>query len=361
MENETKDERRKRLSNDRQKRYYKKNADKIKKLAQDKRDKLIELETKCGCDEPVLPKDTPITVFNLENIIAGINALTMNEYTKTRNIRDISIVFRLTGCDILGTCLKSFKKIKKALEDSPQIQNPTQKYGVNSKRGFVQSILFVLDKFNIQLKPEIRKQYDDYYSELKIESSNITKMRQNDPTYAVMMYPDYLQKIKEKFNETSKEYLIARLYSEVVARDNFGNIEIIDSPRQKNKLTDNYIVVPRSKTAPVKVIIQSYKTIRFYGVKTITLSTDLSNLIRQYITKNGLTKKLFPTNTKGLSSFVGTMNRKIGVSGSINTLRQMYATTILSNKDITPAERLELSNTMMNSPIMSLNYQRLLQ
>ena len=55
------------------------------------------------------------------------------------------------------------------------------------------------------------------------------------------------------------------------------------------------------------------------------------------------------------------MNRKIGVSGSINTLRQMYATTILANKDITPAERLELSNAMMNAPIMSLNYERMLK
>lgn len=359
MENESKDERRKRLANIRQKRYYKINATKIKQEAQSNRDKLIELQTKCGDNEPVIQMKEPITVFNLENIVAGLNALTINESTQKRLVNDIKIVFRLTGCEILGNCLKSFKKIKKALEDSPQIQNPTLKYGVNSKRGFVQSILFVLDNFNIQLKPEIRKLYDNYYSELKIESSNMTKMRQNDIQYAVMMYPEYLQKIKDKFTESSKEYLLARLYSEVVARDNFGNIEIINTVREKNTLTQNYMVVPRSKNSPVKVIIQSYKTIRFYGIKTITLSNELSTLIRQYITLNGLTTKLFPTNTKGLSQFIGIMNRKIGVSGSINTLRQMYATTILSNKDITPAERLELSTTMMNSPIMSLNYERM--
>lgn len=359
---ESKEDRKKRLANVRQKRYYKKNAVKILQQAQGNRDELATLRVKCDCDESEpepQPISTPITIFNLENIVNSLNALTINDYTKKRYIRDITTVFKLTGCDMLGSCLKSFKNIKKALEDSKQINNPDLKYGTNSKRGFIQSILFVIDKLKIPMKTEIRKQYDDYYSELKIESSNITKMRQNNPDYAVLLYPEYVSKIKTEFGDESKQYIIARLYGEVVARDNLGDLEIINAMRSKDNTTQNYLILPRSKTAPLKVVIQAYKTVRFYGVKTITLSPELSTLIRQYITKNKLTTKLFPSNQRGLSQFIGKMNRKVGLSGSINTIRQMYATTILANKDITPAQRLELSNTMMNSPIMSLSYERM--
>ena len=362
MENESKIDRAKRLANLRQKKYYKANADKIKAQAQGNRDELQTLRNKCDCDdEPPTPEpvNTPITVFNQENIVNGLNALTMNAFTKSKYIRDINIVFRLTGCTELQTCLKTFKKIKKALEESQQIQNPELKYGINSKKGMVQSILFVIDTFKIPLKPDIKKLYSNYFDELKIASSNLTKMRQNNPEYAVMLFPAYLDKVKEKYGENSKEFLIAKLYSEIPARDNFGNLEIVPTLRQNDNTTDNYIVVPRNKIAPLKVVIQTYKTIARYGKKIIYLSPELSTMIRQYIITNSLTDKLFPKNGKGLTAFITKMNKQVGLSGGINTLRKMYASTVLSNKDITPAERLKLAGEMMHSPIMSLNYERM--
>ena len=362
MVEESKEDRAKRLGNLRQVKYYKANADRIKKLAQGNRDELQSLRIKC--DSPAIPEPIikePITVFNQENIVNGLKELTINNYTKTKYIRDITTVFRLTGCTELGTCLKTFKNIKKALEESHQIQNPELKYGVNSKKGLVQSILFVIDTFNIPMKPDIKKMYSNYIDELKKASSNLTKMKQSNPEYSVMLFPEYLDKIKEKFGENSKEYLIAKLYSEVPARDNFGDLEIVPTLRKNDNSIQNYLILPRSKTAPLKVVIQTYKTIGKYGIQNIKLSPELSTLIREYIITNGLTDKLFPRNSKGLTAFITSMNKKIGVESGINTIRKIFASTALNNKDITPKERLELSTAMMHSPLMSLNYERLIK
>lgn len=358
---ETKTDRAKRLANIRQKRYYKANAEHIRKVAQTDRDELIKLRAKCDCATVVETPQSKIVEFNKVNVLAGLDSLEMNAYTKSRYIRDITTVFRLTDCDDLRNCLKNFKTIKKLLETSKQLQKPDTPYSTNSKKGLVQSILFTIDKFNIPMNAETRKLYNNYFEELKIASSNLTKFRQSNPEFAVMLFPDYLSKMLEQYGEDSKQYLIARLYSEVPARDNFYDLEIIPSVRKNDKSFQNYLVLPRNKTAPLKVVIQSYKTIARYGVKTITLSPELSMLIRQYIISKNLTTHLFPENKKGLTAYITAMNKRINVVGGINTLRKMYATTALSNEDITPKQRLELATEMMHSPVMSLNYQRLVQ
>ena len=360
---ESKQDRAKRLANIRQKKYYKANAEHIKKVAQTDRDQLIKMRAKCDC-QPA--DDTPqpqaqMVVFNKTNILAGLNALEINAYTKSRYMRDITTVFRLTDCDDLRNCLKNFKTIKKLLETSKQLQNPELNYSTNSKKGLVQSILFSIDKFNIPMNAETRKLYNNYFEELKIASSEITKARQSNPEFAVMLYPEYLSKVLEQYGADSKQYLIARLYQEVMGRDNFAGLEIIPSVRKNDNSLQNYLVLPRNKNSPLKVVIQSYKTLARYGVKTITLSPELSTLIRQYITSKNLTTHLFPENSKGLTAYITTMNKRINVVGGINTLRKMYATTALSKEDITPKERLELATQMMHSPLMSLNYQRLVQ
>lgn len=118
------------------------------------------------------------------------------------------------------------------------------------------------------------------------------------------------------------------MYNEIPARDNFGNLDIVHTLRKNDNTKQNYLVLPRNKVAPLKVVIQTYKTVARYGVKIIYLSAELSSIIRQYITEKKLTTKLFPTNAKGLTKFITTMNNKLGISGGINTVRNMYASTI---------------------------------
>ena len=150
---ETADQRRKRLANIRQKRYYKSHSDLIKKQAQADRDELLQLRLKCDCAPPPTvaePEPEPVTIFNEENVVEFINALDINTKTKSKYVRDIKAVFRITDCGDLGGCLRTFTKIRKAMDGAKQPQYPDRSYAVNTKKGYVQSILFVIDKLNFQ-------------------------------------------------------------------------------------------------------------------------------------------------------------------------------------------------------------------
>lgn len=145
------------------------------------------------------------------------------------------------------------------------------------------------------------------------------------------------------------------MYNEIPARDTFGDLEIIPSVRKNDTTIQNYLVLPRNKNTPSKIIIQSYKTIARYGIKNIQLTTELSSIIRKYILCNSVTTKLFPNNSEGLTQVISKMNNKINVSGGINTIRKIYVPTTLANKDISPTQRINLASDMMHSPIMNLN------
>ena len=359
MEIEDKETKRKRLASARQRAYYLRNAERLRQQSQTNRDDLIRLRLPVVVPIIQEPPDT-ITEFSLENIINGLYLLPMNSFTKQRNIKDITTVFRITGSTDLEETIKKFKIVKKAITEAKQIQNPEIGYSNNSLKGFVQAILYVIDHLNVPIKTETKLLYNEWFDELKLEAVGLTEAKQNDPTHAVLLLPDYLHKILTEYGADSKQYLIAKMYAEVPARDNFYNLEIISSLRKRTTSLTNFVVVPKSVKIPVKIIIQSYKTVNRYGVRTIVLSPELSTLIRNYIKKYDLTELLFPQNTAGLSPYIGTMNRKIGVNGSINKIRQMFATTILNNEDITSKERVNLSKMMMNSPIMPLVYQRII-
>lgn len=85
-----------------------------------------------------------MTVFNKENIVNGLNALTINEHTKSKYVRDINLVFRLTECDSLGNCLKTFKKIKNSTGRIPtNTETRTKIWNQQQKRyGSIYSICY---------------------------------------------------------------------------------------------------------------------------------------------------------------------------------------------------------------------------
>ena len=361
---ETADQRRKRLANIRQKRYYKSHSDLIKKQAQADRDELLQLRLKCDCPPPPTvaePEPEPVTIFNEENVVEFINALDINTKTKSKYVRDIKAVFRITDCGDLGGCLRTFTKIRKAMDGAKQPQYPDRSYAVNTKKGYVQSILFVIDKLNIPMKTETKKLYNNWFDELKVASSSETTERKSNPDNAVLSYPDYLKKIKDKFGEDSKEFLIASIYQSVPARDNFGSLEILPSMRKNDNSTDNLLIVPRSKNAPLKIVIQQFKTIGKYGVMTFVLPDDLSTLIRKYIIKNSLTTRLFPDNNSGLSGFISKMHKKIDVVGSVNTLRKMSVSTYMRDTNLTAKERVEQANRHAHSAVTAMSYERMIR
>ena len=57
----------------------------------------------------------PTHQFTLAKVIQKVERLNIPDSTRKKYIDDIKTFFRITGCDDLEHCLKSFSKIKRAL------------------------------------------------------------------------------------------------------------------------------------------------------------------------------------------------------------------------------------------------------
>ena len=318
------------------------------------------------------------TKFTLEVVTQQLNALlgtvnqttheAMKKSTIDNHIRHIATVFRATNCLDLGGCLKKFNEIKRDIDNAYMVQvgKTDQHYSLNSKKNYFQTILFVISNLYIPLKPELIKKYDDEYERLKIESGELQKEREQSEEHAVFPYNVYLDKIKTEFSADSKQVLVASMYNEIMARDNYGNLKILVHDRTDDQLkdensTDNYLVVGRTGTK-VKVILTNYKTQIRYGIIRDSFSAETSTLIRNYMERNGIKSGdyLFG-NGKRLSTFVGTMNRKISIpkgQQAINYIRHSKKTEIFMNPNLTADEKLKASKAFAHSPVTSLAYIR---
>ena len=348
----------------RQKKFY--DAHKAR-LTQGKRDDRAELaRLRRQVVEPVVVEPAPVVVapnliYNEETVVGLLNGLDINDKTRVKYIRDIKIVFRITDCANLAGCLKTFTKIKKGIEEAKQVADPTKSYAVNSKKAFVQAILYCVDKFNIPLTPPVKQKFVDYFNELKIDSKDITNDRKINPTHAVIPFTEYLAKIEAKFGEDSKQNLIARIYNEVTARDNFSKLIMATTLRKNDDTLNNYLVVPRSKNTPCKIVLNSFKTDSRYKQMSIVLTKYLSKLIRDYIEKHKLTDELFPNSKRGLTSYITIMNKAIGLKGSINLIRHMKVAEFLAKPNLTAEQRRIMAESMAHSPVTQLDYNRLIQ
>jgi hypothetical protein len=315
-------------------------------------------------------KFTPeIVTQRLTALLGTVNQTThepMKKSTLDNHIRHIGTVFRATGCPDLGGCLKKFDEIKRDIDNAYMVQKgkTDQHYSSTSKRNYFQAILFVISNLYIPLKKDLIKKYDDEYERLKIEVGETQKEKEKSEEHAVFPYNVYLQKIKAEFPADSKQVLVASMYNEVMARDNYGNLKILVHDKTDDELkegTDNYLVVGRTGTK-VKVILTNYKTEKRYGIIRDTFSTEVSTLIRNYMERNGIKSGdyLFG-NGKKLSTFVGTMNRKIGIEKgqqAINYIRHSKKTEIFMNPNLTAEEKLKASKAFAHSPVTSLAYIR---
>ena len=349
----------------RQKKFYDLNK---ARLTQGKRDDRAELaRLRREIVEPVVVEPVPVVVvpnliYDEETVVGLLNGLDINDKTRGKYIRDIKNVFRITDCANLSGCLKTFNKIKNGIEDAKQVADPNKSYAVNTRKGFVQSILYCVDKFKIPLTPPVKQKFVDYFNELKIDSKDITNDRKINPTHAVITYTDYMAKIEAKFGEDSKQNLIARIYNEVTARDNFGGLIIVTTLRKNDDTLNNYLVVPRSKNTSCKIVLNSYKTDARYKQMSVVLTKYLSRLIRDYIDKHKLTDELFPNNNnRGLSGYITQMNKSVGLKGSINLIRHMKVAEFLARPNLTAEQRRIMAESLGHSPVTQLDYNRLVQ
>ena len=372
-----------------QKRFYEKNKEQVKEYQRTKYNELMSIIPvkksniiKTQIVEPeILPIDEPFVFVEEEKIdepaikmkikngklsipinqadaIEKINALDATSGTKTKYINDLKTLLNITGCDDLRQCLKQSKKIISEIENAKQKRDPTLSYGINTKKSLYQTILFLITNLKIDLKESTIERYKSKFEEYKILSRDKTAENKISNDDSVMDYKEYVKKILQKFGVKSKQYLVARLYDELTCRDNYGNLEIIENLKEV-KPNKNYIVVPRKR---ITLVLQEFKTDTAYPAVHHKVSDSLDTLIRSYLSENKLSYGDTLLGKSLLSSFVGEMNRAIGIeNGSINYIRHSKITTELSSSKLSPAERIALAKKSQHSVITQLSYVRKLK
>jgi len=350
---------------------HRKNVKRIKKIKEDvhalSQAGLKEIEEELEEElkkEPVIngkinKKTGKISIpIDQEDAIDNIETLDVSRGTKTKYINDLKTLLNITGCDDLRQCLKQSKKIISEIENAKQKRDPTLSYGINTKKSLYQTILFLITNLKIDLKESTIERYKSKFEEYKILSRDKTAENKVSNDESVMDYKEYVKKILQKFGVKSKQYLVARLYDELTCRDNYGNLEIVENMKDV-KPNKNYIVVPRKR---ITLVLQEFKTDTAYPAVHHKVSDSLDTLIRSYLSENELSYGDTLLGKSLLSSFVGEMNRAIGIeNGSINYIRHSKITTELSSSKLSPAERIELAKKSQHSVITQLSYVRKLK
>ena len=124
--------------------------------------------------------------------------------------------------------------------------NGNKPYAINSQRAYAQALLVYITQFQKELsvKDETRESINEL-----IKIYNVSSIIQNEQKQQEI-YPkfeDWIDKIEDFYGDTSVEAIIANLYNEVTARDDF-HLHVTENVKNTRKKGDknNYITIPRS-------------------------------------------------------------------------------------------------------------------
>ena len=279
----------------------------------------------------------------LKKVIPEDKKNTLKKYQE-----DINRLVNITGNKNLINIVKNSKKTMKSINDAKMANG--KPYSNNTKKGILQSILLLIDRFNITSADKKAFNTDFQVTKIKSSEDNAVKVEEEP----IFTFSKYLEKVKEKFGELSKMYVLSKLYNELTVRDDFV-LKIVDKKSEATDANENYIIMGKNKI--LRIIINKYKTFDKYGVIDEQLSAGLSKLIHQYATNNSLKKGDYLFGDKKLTQFVHDNNAKIGVKGGVSEYRRMKISEELA-KIISPEERILLAAKMRHSPVSQLWYLR---
>jgi hypothetical protein len=143
---------------------------------------------------------------------------------RKKNKSDIKTAWRLLGEPVdFFPLFSRLVQVRTAFENGKQLADPTQKYSLSSQLGMVQAFTNITNVFkDLDLPPETMRDLNRLYKlyKLRADRREIEQFTNNkDP---ILSYPEYLAAVLEEYKRPSREFLIASLYSEFPARDNFG-------------------------------------------------------------------------------------------------------------------------------------------
>jgi len=290
------------------------------------------------------------TKYNLSQSIAKLEQLGMKDHNLKTYINSIKQLMRISSCEDLVDCLKDSSKIINLIENGKK-KNGSAGYAVNSKIGLYQVILYIIDSFKLNIDKE---PYNKQRLLLKIKDEDRVESNKDK---LVSNWPEVLDKVKSKYGEDSKEFLIMSLYQRIPARDDFQLLVTDKLDNYDDKI--NYLVLRMGK--PSKVILHHFKTANKYGNKSFVLSKDLSNLVNKYRIKHNILLNDYLFGNRPQTGFVSKILKSIGFDDEmvynktgISFLRKIT----VSNTPIDSAEeKLDLANKMGHSTNTQKGYK----
>ena len=289
--------------------------------------------------------------LSLDDVLTSLKTFVPKASTLKKYSEDAKRLFSILDCTNLMTSMKKPKETIAAIENATQKNG--KPYSVNTKKSLFQLILILLDHYKSTMSKKIKEAYVQHFEIYKIKSLEHGKTITNTaPTHT---FQQYLNKVKNHFGILHPMFVLAMLYNEVTARDDFA-LQIVASIKETTDKSMNYIVV--GKTGPLKVVINHYKTDKKNGSYAVTLSAELSKLIRQYMKHFNLTYGAYLFGNKKLSGFVSHNNRLMDINAGIDYYRHMKISDLLNKENVTAEERVKLAKEMKHSPAVQLLYLR---
>jgi len=165
--------------------------------------------------------------------------------------------------------IKNYKRVLALLDKGTKTTKIGEVgYAVNSKKYYLQTLVVIITDLKLEklIGEEAHTAYKNEFNSFKLQSHAYSKNKQL--TQKVMDLGEFLEKIKKRFCEDSKQYVLFLLYSEATLRDNFKKLimfngSLKDFDDKINNKEDNYIIIP--KTGVLSLQINKYKTVDRYG------------------------------------------------------------------------------------------------
>jgi len=292
--------------------------------------------------------------YSLEEVIEMLKESITLESSLKSYINNTKQLYDILGTDNIMKALtkKNYKDVIYKIETSSQKRNEKKRYSTNSLKGFFQAIHQIVKMYpNFPISKNAQQAYDQKYKlydqQSRIDTDNKKK------TLELLHFEDYSDMVKEKFGETSKQFLIVSIYRINTFRDDLGELRIVDTKPKVMNDKKNYILVPRNKSQNISILLNDYKTVLKYGKEVIYFNKKASKLTREYIENNDREYDDFLFPSKSLSSYVSKFNKELGLVGyTINTIRKMKISTALNSEEAMndPKIRLQVAQEAHHNP-----------
>lgn len=358
------------MNRERQRKFYEKNRDRVNK---ERRERYL---LKRQAYQKVLDKSKQIEsgqsteaendrINEIDKIIEFLKKQKISDGTMKQRINDTKrFLGKLTSCEDLLMCLKNSEKI---LSEIKNAKMPNGKpYSDNTKKSALQSILYLIDNYP-PLKNINKRPFVEFYDLMKVNNLvRVENLQANDDE--TFDFNQMVKSVKKKYGEKSREFLLISFYDNLTARDDYNNLIIFDENIQKynpediDKKNNNYLVISKTKTRKMTIILNKYKTSGKYKTINFVIPTKLKNLTFDFIKTNNLSHgdPLFGKKNSLSKDIKAILNGvDINVSQSINALRHSKISTEF--KKISPEERIKLTKKMAHSPITQVSYLRKLE